>query len=122
MGERGIAGGDKLAIAVAKANGARVLRLSGEFDLAGVETFERHVRAGGDAKTTILDLGELRFIDSSGLRALIRAEASLREAGERVVVVKSGGRVAELLEMTGVAERLELTDEMPSELRANDAD
>ena len=114
---------DGFAIAVEGANGARVLRLSGEFDLAGVDTFERHLLKGDDPKatTTIFDLRPLQFMDSSGLRALIRAEAGLRAEGARVVVITGAGQVAELLEMTGVGDRLELADEIPSELRPDDA-
>lgn len=98
--------------------------MSGEFDLAGVDAFERHLHGDDDpkAKTTIFDLRLLQFMDSSGLRALIRAEADLRAEGVRVVVITGAGQVAELLEMTGVADRLELADEIPSELRPNDAD
>jgi anti-sigma B factor antagonist len=108
----------RLTVAVADESEARLVRLSGEFDLAGVGTFERQLSTdrGPGAKTTIIDLRDLRFMDSSGLRALIRAESDLREEGGRVVVIKSSGQVAELLNLTGVAERLEMADEIPSEL------
>ena len=110
---------DKFAIAVMRVNGARLLRLSGEFDLGGVKTFEHHVSSERDpaAKTTIIDLGDLQFMDSSGLRALIQAESALRADGCRVVVIKSSGQVAELLRLTGVADRLEMADEIPADLR-----
>jgi anti-anti-sigma factor len=112
---------DKFAIAVLQLDEARLLRLSGEFDIGGVGRFERHVGSDGDpkAQTTIIDLGELQFMDSSGLRALLQAESALRAEGRRVVVVRSSGQVAELLELTGVSERLEMADEIPTDLRVD---
>jgi anti-anti-sigma factor len=58
---------------------------------------------------------ELTFIDSSGLRALIMADQSVRGEGGRLVVVKGPDRVNEVLEMTGVARQIELVDEPPAE-------
>ncbi len=110
-------------IDITRVNGDRVVRLRGEFDLAGVEAFERRLGADRDAaaRRTTFDLAELRFLDSSGLRALIKAEADLRAGGERVVVVvRRTGQVADLLKLTGVADRLELADEVPADLQTPD--
>ena len=109
----------ELSITVANASRARVVRLTGEFDLAGVELFEDRPKddGGDETKTTVFDLRDLEFMDSSGLRALIMAESRLRAAGDRVVVVvSSGGQVAELLSLTGVSARLEIADEIPARL------
>ena len=113
---------EKFAVAVMRIDGARLVRLSGEFDLAGVETFEHRLSTDSDpaTRTTIIDLSDLRFMDSSGLRALIGVEQALRVEGGRLVVIKSSGQVADLLELTGVAERLELADEVPSDLDRGD--
>jgi anti-anti-sigma factor len=110
-------------ITVANASGARVVRLTGEFDLAGVDLFEDRTNdeGGHETKTTVFDLRDLRFMDSSGLRSLIQAESRLRGAGDRVVVMMGGaGQVAELLSLTGVSARLEIADEIPSELGRSD--
>jgi anti-anti-sigma factor len=63
----------------------------------------------------VLDLREVTFIDSSGLRALIMADQRVRAEGRRFVVVRGPDRVNQVLEMTGVAERIELVDEPPSD-------
>jgi anti-anti-sigma factor len=65
--------------------------------------------------TFVLDMRELTFIDSSGLRALIMAEQSVSAEGGRFVVVRGPDRVNEVLEMTGVARQIELVDEPPAQ-------
>jgi anti-anti-sigma factor len=94
----------------------RHLRLAGEFDMAGVDRFERMVAPDEppDAATFVVDLRGLTFIDSSGLRALIMADQRVRADGGRVIVVKGPDRVNEVLEVTGVARQIELVDEPPA--------
>jgi anti-anti-sigma factor len=93
----------------------RLLRLTGELDMAGVDRFERLLTADqhSEAATFVIDLRGLTFIDSSGLRALIMADEQVRAEGGRFVVVRGTERVNEVLEMTGVARRIQLVDEPP---------
>jgi anti-sigma B factor antagonist len=50
-----------------------VLWLSGEFDLAEMERFLRTATAHVDGRQeVVLDLSELTFLDSSGIRAILR--------------------------------------------------
>jgi anti-sigma B factor antagonist len=94
----------------------RLLRLTGELDLAGVDQFERLLTADQttEAATIVLDMRKLTFIDSSGLRALIMADQRVRAEGGRFIVVRGPDRVNEVLEITGVAQRIELVDEPPA--------
>ena len=105
-----------LEIAVSESGGVRLLRLTGELDLAGVDQFERLLTADqtSEAATFILDMRELTFIDSSGLRALIMADQRVRADGGRFVVVRGPARVNEVLEVTGVSREIELVDEPPA--------
>jgi anti-sigma B factor antagonist len=93
----------------------RRLRLTGELDMAGVDRFERLLSSEDPPETAtfVLDLRELTFIDSSGLRALVTADQRVRDEGGRFIVVKGPDRVNEVLEITGVAKRIELVDEPP---------
>ncbi len=113
--ERG-KGSGPLEIAVSHADGARLLRLNGEFDLAGVDLFEREVdRAPRPTENTlVVDLRGLTFIDSSGLRAVLMADRRVRAEGRRCVIVKGSERVVRVLDLTGVSERLELVDSFPA--------
>lgn len=105
-----------LEIAVSDEGGVRVLRLEGELDMAGVDLFRRLLTAEPPPEKTtfVADLRGLTFIDSSGLRALIMADQRVRAEGGRLIVVRGTNRVNEVLEMTGVARRIELVDEPPA--------
>jgi len=105
-----------LEIVVSERGGVRLLRLMGELDLAGVDQFERLLTADQttEAATFVIDMRLLTFIDSSGLRALIMADQRVRAEGGRFIVVRGADRVNEVLEKTGVAQRLELVDEPPA--------
>jgi anti-anti-sigma factor len=102
-----------LEIDVSESGSVRRLRLTGELDLAGIDRFE-HLLTGPGPATFVLDMRGLTFIDSSGLRALIMADERVRAEGGRIIVVKGPARVNEVLEVTGVASRLELVDEPPT--------
>jgi|ERR687897_760804 anti-anti-sigma factor len=112
--ERGRAS-PKLDVAVAHVDGARVMRLRGEFDLAGVAAFEtaleREALPMGDP--IVLDMRGLTFIDSSGLRSVLMADSRVRAEGGRCVIVRGPERVTRVLELTGVNDRLELVDRFP---------
>jgi anti-sigma B factor antagonist len=92
------------------------VRLTGELDMAGVDRFERSLTSdqSPEAGTFVLDLRGLTFIDSSGLRAVIMADQRVRSEGGRFVVVRGSDRVNQVMEMTGVAQRIELVDEPPA--------
>ena len=105
-----------LEIAVSETGGVRLLRLTGELDMAGVDQLERLLTPDQTAEgaTFVIDMRGLSFIDSSGLRALIMADERVRDEGGRFIVVRGPDRVNEILEMTGVAQRIELVDEPPA--------
>jgi anti-sigma B factor antagonist len=105
-----------LEIAVSENGGVRLLRLTGELDMAGVDRFERLLTADqtSEAATFVLDMRGLTFIDSSGLRALIMADQRVRAEGGRFIVVRGPDQVNQVLEMTGVGQRIELVDEPPA--------
>lgn len=105
-----------LEIAVSETGGVRLLRLMGELDMAGVDQLERLLTPDQtpEGATFVIDMRGLSFIDSSGLRALIMADERVRDEGGRFIVVRGPDRVNEILEMTGVAQRIELVDEPPA--------
>ena len=102
----------RLQARVESCNGAPHVILEGELDLATVGVAEEAMkRVDADAKTLILDLRKLRFLDSSGLR-LILTLADAPEAGpEKVYVVRGPAQVDRVFELTGAGERLNLVDD-----------
>lgn len=81
---------------------------SGELDLATVGFAEKAMTDLPEAKTLVLDLRQLTFLDSSGLRLiLLSADTQI----PRVFVVRGPAQVARVFDLTGAAERLNLVDD-----------
>jgi anti-anti-sigma factor len=87
------------------------IKLAGELDSATcgdlVERFE-HVLADGPGEIAV-DLDEVTFIDSAGLRAIILIERTARERDIPVAIRSPTGPVADLLQLTGIGERVALS-------------
>ena len=91
--------------------------LMGEIDLSTLDDVESGVRSAIDGKNGVvaLDLREVSFLDSSGLRLLLRLHKDLGDAGRRLVVVQGPRRVARVFELTGAEDQLEIV-ETPDEI------
>lgn len=92
------------------------LLLSGDLDIA---TFEKLTRALGEVEARepgliVLDLSNLDFIDSSGLRAIVAADAGARRDGHRVVVVEGPDAVRRVFRHTLLDKRLTLVEDADS--------
>ena len=87
--------------------------LSGEIDLSTIEDVESGVRTAIDGHEGIvaLDLREVSFLDSSGLRLLLRLHKELGDEGRRLVVVQGPRRVARVFELTGAEDQLEIVED-----------
>ena len=96
-----------------------VLRLRGELDLSSISELEAALsRRTLGAPALVVDLGELEFMDSSGLRLML--DLHWRQAGTLVSFLAPSEQVGRLLDMTGVRPMLRwVTD--PSEAFADTA-
>jgi serine/threonine-protein kinase RsbW len=87
------------------------IKLAGELDSATsrqvLDRFERAVSTL-DERELVIDLEEVSFIDSSGMRALIVIERRAEEERIAVVFAPPPAPVTELLKITGIADRLPL--------------
>ncbi len=93
---------------------ARV-RMVGELDIGTAEEAESEIRQAestDSAKTVVLDLGGLTFMDSTGLRLLVSADARAREAGRRLAIVRGPDAVQRVIELTGLSAKLDLVDDV----------
>jgi len=89
-----------------------VLTLVGELDPHTAPILEREVDASrrNGAKKLVLDMTELRFIDSSGLRVIIRAHKDL-EQDEGTLVLRSPSPTAmRLFEITDLLDHFTIED------------
>jgi anti-sigma B factor antagonist len=96
---------------------ACVLAVSGELDLrTSPELEERLERAwSSDAELVILDLRQIEFMDSTGLRVLLGAHQRAQESGRRFALVRGADQVERVLTLTGVRDLLTVVD-APEEL------
>jgi anti-sigma B factor antagonist len=106
--------GDKGLLQLARHgdDGSVTLEVSGEVDMSNAAELET---ALDDAFTAaagrlVVDLGGLEFIDSTGLRSLLRFHQRDQSATE-IVYRNPRGQVAEVLEITGLGSVLELGEE-----------
>lgn len=86
-----------------------VIRVAGEVDIASTEEFLalasnalarcRHLR---------LDLGDVSFMDSSGLGILLRIRRSALDAGTRLTLASLGAGTHRILQVTGVHQLFEV--------------
>ena len=83
---------------------AAVVVPTGELDLATAPTLETALTKafGTDAGRVVLDLRELAFIDSSGLRTLLTARRRAEEAGSAFSLVAGHAALERTLEIAGV--------------------
>jgi anti-sigma B factor antagonist len=104
-------------VEVRNADDSAVISVSGELDLASSPALEEELErvAKSDAQVVVVDLRNLEFMDSTGLSVLVRAHQRAEENGRRLGLVNGSQQVQRLLTLTGVADRLMLTD-VPEEL------
>ena len=96
--------------------GAPRLVVGGELDLASAEELESQLKQleASEPELLVLDLRELEFMDSTGLRTVIAADARARERGARLVVVRAPEEVDRVFRLTRMDQHLELVDEPPA--------
>jgi stage II sporulation protein AA (anti-sigma F factor antagonist) len=83
--------------------------LSGEFDLAQVEAFTSALDEVYEAEI-VLDLSELKFIDSSGIRALLLLHQRVLHDDGNLSLVLDGSPIARTFELAGVMRILDVVD------------
>ena len=108
---------DQLKVDVRHEADRAVLCLQGELDLASAPLLEKQIDSIqlGTTPTVVLDLQKLQFIDSTGLRAILSAQARLRERGGELAVTPGSSQVQRLLAITRADEHLRIVsspDEM----------
>jgi anti-anti-sigma factor len=98
----------KFALHRREEDAAVVLSLAGELDMASadqvLEELDR-VQSEGAAEL-VIDLSELTFMDSTGLRAILTADARSRLEGPKLTLVPGPEAVHRVFELTGMAGRL----------------
>lgn len=101
----------RLSIDAQIEDSSTTLTLAGEVDPQTTEQLDQAVDGALEASANlVLDLGGVTFIDSAGLRSLIRAQRRTEQDGGSLVLRSPRPSTLRVLEITG------LTDELTVEL------
>ena len=88
--------------------GGGVLVLVGEIDAATAPELHRHL--DDDPVVTVIDMRDVSFIDSSGLKVLLIANRG-RAPSNQITLREPSARVRRVLQVAGLTERLGTTAE-----------
>jgi anti-anti-sigma factor len=89
------------------------IALEGELDHSSALTLDDELRRA-EAKgvpVLVLDLRELRFMDSTGLAIIASACRRMRRAGRRLIIACPTNAVRRIFQLTGMMERLDVVDD-----------
>ena len=83
------------------------ITLSGEIDMTGAARLQEILQdAVRVAATVLVDLSDVRFIDSTVISALVNGRNTANAAGRRLTVVNPAAQVQRVLQITGVLDTL----------------
>jgi anti-anti-sigma factor len=91
-----------------------VLAPTGELDVGTVAALQKRLleRPMAPGAQIVLDLGEVTFMDSTGIRLILQArEHALRHGGD-LLLIRGAEPVMRVLELVGLDEQLEIADSL----------
>ncbi|MEO7760793.1 MAG: STAS domain-containing protein [Casimicrobiaceae bacterium] len=91
------------------------IALHGRLDTTGVGAIETRFAAAAARKNTLVDLSDVTFLASMGIRMLISAARSLKLSGNRLVLFGAPTLVGEVLDNAGLGQIIAIA---PDEGRA----
>jgi anti-anti-sigma factor len=101
-----------------RGGGVFVVTVGGELDIATAPVLERALTevAGGQPQSVLLELENVTFVDSSGLRVLVefRNRFGSREPAVPFLIDGMSPAVERLLEISGLLEHLARRNELPA--------
>lgn len=101
-------------------DGATILALAGRLDGATAPELEascmRRIESG--TKRLVLDLGQLEYVSSAGLRVILMATKRLRAAGGALAACGARGVVQEVFTISGFGSLIPITGTLEEAVRA----
>jgi len=97
-------------------NNIRLIRLSGRLDILGVSEIESQFAAhcSGENPRVIVDLTDVEFVASIGIRLLTLNAKSVMSRGGRMVLLNPTSDVRDVLELTGIFAIIPVYNEIES--------
>ena len=109
-GEMGWTGMDGIELNVEKNGGQAVVSVVGEIDLTSAPRLDDEVTGliEGATKDLVIELGGVSFMDSTGLRVLLKASKLLGSTGGTLTLRGPSEPVRRLLEVSGLHTHFEI--------------
>lgn len=106
-----------LVLQTSRDGNTRIIELRGELDLANADALEVELNhaLGDGACEIVVDMGELTFIDSTGIALLVAALGRGGADGRLRFVPSQAPAVTRVLKLTGIEERLPLVEASANE-------
>ena len=100
-------------VTIEQRGSAAYVTLDGELDISTAQRLEDDLRRieAEQPELIVLDLQQLTFMESTGLRLLIMADARAREDGRRLAIVRGNEMVHRVMRMTRLDERLDIVED-----------
>ena len=102
------------SISISDRDGRAVVVIRGELDLATAPALEEAIQGRlDDGQDVVVDLRELEFMDSTGLRVLVAAHGRVEDTEQRFLIVRPlpGASIERILAVAGVERVLDLIDD-----------
>ena len=98
--------GPELTLATERAGTRAVVTVTGELDAYSAPSLEEEVSAllGDNVNELVFDLAATKFLDSSGLRAILTAQRRLADRDGRLALRAPSEPVRRLLDITGLTD------------------
>jgi anti-sigma B factor antagonist len=89
-----------------------VISINGELDMVAASQLDEAIGAvrADPPEEVVLDMSGLSFLDSSGIRALLRAQGACEACGCRLVMLRGPAQVQRILTVARVIERFCFAD------------
>jgi anti-anti-sigma factor len=108
---------DVVTVGTRRAGDCWVVSARGEVDLGSFREVEAALNAvRGTSSELVLDLREVEFLDTSGLRLILMEQERARSGGYRFVVVRGPDKVQRLFELAGLTPQRGLFVDSPAEV------
>jgi anti-anti-sigma factor len=94
-----------------------LISLSGEFDMSARQQFEDALREVDSSQTArvVIDLRNVRFIDSAGLQMILKGSSWCREHGLGFALVRGPENVQHLFELSALNLTIPIVDQPPTD-------
>jgi anti-sigma B factor antagonist len=102
----------RLTVRITQDGNSLVVRALGELDIATANILDEELRRVWycDASPILLDLADVDFLDSVGVRSLLAVAKHSRENGDRVRIRIASAPIRRVIEVSGVERSLPLDE------------